>query len=170
MAAESTGAAAASVESVIVRETGAGAYQVEARIGATTFLADEPVAVGGLGSGPNPYDLLSAALGSCTAMTIRLYANRKAWPLSRVTVLVNHHRGSLQARDTFSREIHLQGQLDEAQRTRLFEIAQRCPVHLLLDRGADVATTLAPPEVEPPADQTKTLGEHMKNMEEACDG
>jgi putative redox protein len=153
-------------ESVIVEETGLGRYQVEARIGATAFLIDEPVAVGGLGSGPNPFDLMSAALGSCTAMTIRLYANKKAWPLSRVRVRVAHHRGTLAARDVYSREIHLEGQLDDAQRARLVEIAEHCPVHLSLERGADVETTLSPVAGVP--GETQTLGEHMKTMEEAC--
>ena len=154
-------------ESVIVEETGLGRYQVEARIGATAFLVDEPVTVGGLGSGPNPFDLMSAALGSCTAMTIRLYANKKAWPLSRVRVRVAHHRGTLEARDVYSREIHLEGQLDDTQRTRLIEVAKRCPVHLSLERGADIETTLTPAAAAP-NDETKTLGEHMKTMEEAC--
>jgi putative redox protein len=159
--------AAALGESVIVEETGLGRYQVEARVGATAFLVDEPVTVGGLGSGPNPFDLMSAALGSCTAMTIRLYANKKAWPLSRVRVRVAHHRGTLEARDVYSREIHLEGQLDDTQRARLVEIAEHCPVHLSLERGADVETTLAP-AADAPSSESQTLGEHMKTMEEAC--
>jgi putative redox protein len=155
-------------ESVIAEETGLGRYQVEARVGSTAFLVDEPVAVGGLGSGPNPFDLMSAALGSCTAMTIRLYANQKTWPLSRVRVRVAHHRGELKGRDVYSREIHLEGQLDDTQRARLVEIAERCPVHLSLERGAEVTTTLAP-ATHAVSGETGTLGEHMKNMEEACE-
>ena len=88
-------------ETVLVAETGLGKYQVEARAGDAAFLVDEPISAGGLGSGPNPYSLLSAALGSCTAMTIRLYANRKSWPLKRVQVAVRHSRASLQAIDVF---------------------------------------------------------------------
>jgi len=155
-------------ETVVVDETRLGRFQVEARIGSTAFLIDEPVAVGGLGSGPNPYDLLSAALGSCTAMTLRLYAERKAWPLRHVRVRAAHHRGALTARDAFSLDISLEGDLDEAQRARLMEIAQHCPVHLTLDRGADVAARLLPPEAPLPGD-TQTGGEHMKNMVEACE-
>jgi putative redox protein len=154
-------------ESVIVEETRLGRYQVEVRAGGSTFLADEPVASGGLGSGPNPYDLLSAALGSCTAMTLRLYADRKSWPLERVKVLVDHIRPGLGARDQFIREIRLEGPLDAEQRTRLLEIANRCPVHGTLERGADVSTTLidfepvpAPVEVDP--------DQHMRDMCEAC--
>jgi putative redox protein len=154
-------------ETVVVDETRLGRFQVEARIGSTAFLIDEPTAAGGLGSGPNPYDLLSAALGSCTAMTLRLYAERKAWPLSRVRVRAAHHRGALHARDTFSLDITLEGDLDETQRARLMEIAQHCPVHLTLERGADVAARLLPAEVELDGD-AHTHGEHAKNMVEAC--
>jgi putative redox protein len=166
LAAENTAPEAG--ETVLVDETRLGRFQVEARVGSNAFLVDEPVTFGGLGSGPNPFDLLSAALGSCTAMTIRLYAERKAWPLSHVRVRVSHHRGDLQARDTFSLEICLEGDLDETQRARLMEIAQRCPVHLTLERGADVASTLAPSDARL-GDETKTEGEHMKSMEEACE-
>lgn len=155
-------------ETVVVDETGLGRFQVEARIGSTAFLIDEPVAAGGLGSGPNPYDLLSAALGSCTAMTIRLYAQRKAWPLSHVRVRAAHHRGALTARDAFNLDIALEGDLDETQRARLMEIAQHCPVHLTLARGADVAARLAPPEARLDSG-AQTRGAHMRNMVEACE-
>jgi putative redox protein len=165
---ESVATAAPAGEAAIVEETGLGRFQVEAKIGTTAFLVDEPVAAGGLGTGPNPFDLLSAALGACTAMTMRLYAERKAWPLGRVRVRVTHHRGTLQARDSFHREIWLQGGLDDAQRTRLMEIAEHCPVHLTLERGSDVVSKLAPPE-DPPGDASTPGGEHMKTMQEACD-
>src|ERR1700676_3331228 len=92
-------------ETTIVAETGLGKYQVEARVGDAAFLIDEPLAFGGLGSGPNPYNLLSAALGACTTMTIRLYATRKAWPLARVRVAVKHSRPDLHARDVFEMDI-----------------------------------------------------------------
>jgi putative redox protein len=100
-------------------------------------------------------------------MTVRLYAQRKAWPLTRVRVRVTHHRGTLQGRDSFRREITLEGPLDETQRTRLMEIAQRCPVHLTLERGSDVSSSLVPPDVSR-GDGTPS-GEHMKTMEEACE-
>jgi putative redox protein len=154
-------------ETVVVDETRVGRFQVEARIGSAALLIDEPVAAGGLGSGPNPYDLMSAALGSCTAMTIRLYAERKAWPLDHVRVRVGHHRAALAARDTFSLDIALDGALDDTQRARLMEIAARCPVHLTLERGADVASQLLPPEARL-AEATKPDAEHMRDMEEAC--
>ena len=152
-------------ETVIVAETGLGKYQVEARMGDAALLIDEPKAAGGLGSGPNPYELLSAALGACTTMTIRLYANRKAWPLERVRTAVRHSRASLQAPDRFELDIALEGGLDAAQRARLMEIAERCPVHLTLARGADVRTMLMPVAAAmQPVDSTA----HRDCMREAC--
>lgn len=152
-------------EIVVVAETGLGKYQVEARAGDAAFLIDEPVSAGGLGSGPNPYSLLSAALGSCTAMTIRLYAGRKSWPLKRVQVAVRHSRASLQASDVFEADITLEGALDDAQRARLMEIGERCPVHLTLARGSEVRNVLLPPSDMPqPADSRA----HMQCMAEAC--
>ena len=138
-----------------------------ARTATGAFLVDEPAEVGGLGSGPNPYDLMSAALGACTTMTIRLYAERKGWPLTRVQVSVRHHRASLEARDLFERTISLEGPLDEGQRMRLKEIAEHCPVHKTLDRGADVSTVLSPPPLDAAPGGGPT-SEHMRDMEEAA--
>jgi len=155
-------------ETTIVAETGLGKYQVEARVGDAAFLIDEPVAFGGLGTGPNPYNLLSAALGACTTMTIRLYANRKGWPLSKVRVAVKHSRPDLNARDVFEMDIALEGELDDSQRARLMEIAERCPVHLTLARGSDVHNVLLPPP-PPPTELEPVDGPgHMKCMVEAC--
>lgn len=153
-------------EDVVVAETGLGRLQVEARTASGAFLIDEPVSVGGLGSGPNPYDLLSAALGACTTMTLRLYAERKAWPLARVQVSVRHHRASLDARDLFERTISLEGPLDEAQCAQLMAIAERCPVHRTLERGSDVRTTLSPLAAEPSHAQPP---EHMRDARSAAD-
>ena len=155
-------------EAVVVSETGHGRLQVEARTASGTILIDEPASVGGLGSGPNPYDLLGAALGACTAMTLRLYAERKGWPLTRVQVNIQHHRPSLDARDLFDRAISLEGPLDEAQRAQLLAIAQRCPVHRTPDRGSDVQTTLtaAVAAAEP---STAVPSLHMRDMETACE-
>jgi putative redox protein len=153
-------------EEVVVAETGLGRLQVEARTASGAILIDEPVSVGGLGSGPNPYDLLSAALGACTTMTLRLYAERKGWPLTRVQVSVLHHRASLDARDLFDRTISLEGPLDDAQRAQLLAIAERCPVHRTLDRGADVRTSLS----EAAASAEPSLAhppEHMRDAEAA---
>jgi putative redox protein len=152
-------------ETVIVAETGLGKYQVEARMGDTAILIDEPVVAGGLGSGPNPYDLLSAALGACTTMTIRLYASRKAWPLEQVRTAVTHTRASLQAPDQFALNIALEGKLDATQRARLVEIAEHCPVHLTLARSSQVHTALAP--MTAPMQPTDSAA-HMACMEESC--
>ena len=152
-------------DTVTVTETGVGKFQVEVLAGGAVFLADEPVAAGGLGSGPNPYDLLAASLGSCTAMTMRLYAARKGWPLARATVRVLHTRLA-DGRDRFAREITLEGALDADQRRRLLEIAERCPVHRTLERGAQIITVPAQP---PPLDARDRAGVgHMHAMEEAC--
>ncbi len=153
------------LDAILVRETGAGLFQVDIQAGGAHFIADEPVAFGGMGSGPDPYDLLAAALGACTTMTLRLYARRKAWPLETVSVRVSHARGNLEARDTFTREVTVTGALDEAQRSRLAEIADRCPVHQTLDRGADVVTRFVTPAA--PAGEAAT-GLHARHMTEAC--
>lgn len=156
---------ASELEAILVRETGAGLFQVDIQAGGAHILADEPVAFGGMGSGPDPYDLLAAALGACTTMTLRLYARRKAWPLETVSVRVFHARGGLEARDTFTREVTVTGALDEDQRARLAQIADRCPVHQTLDRGADVVTRFVAPAG--PGEETGT-GLHMRHMSEAC--
>lgn len=156
-------------ETILVAETGLGRYQVEARAGDTTLLIDEPVSAGGLGSGPNPYNLLSAALGACTVMTLRLYANRKGWPLTRTQVSIHHTRVNLQSPDTFALEIALEGTLDETQRARLLEIAERCPVHLTLARGSAVRTTLLPAAFQAVLQVTPETGaSHVTCMHQAC--
>lgn len=111
-------------------------------------LADEPVAYGGTNRGMSPYGYLSAGLGACTSMTIRMYARRKDWPLSHVRVEVNHDKVHAQdadaasggKADTFTRVIYLEGDLSEDQRARLLEIADRCPVHRTLERASKVVT------------------------------
>jgi putative redox protein len=153
-------------DAVTVAETGVGKFQVEVLAGGATFLADEPVEAGGLDSGPNPYDLLAAALGACTSMTLRLYAGRKAWPLARTTVRVLHTR-TAQGRDRFAREITLEGSLSDEQRRRLMEIAERCPVHRTLENGSDIITVLAsPPDLS--ARERSGVG-HLAAMTEACE-
>jgi len=154
-------------ETVTVAETGLGRYQVEARVNDTAFLIDEPVAAGGLGSGPNPYALLAAALGACTTMTIRLYADRKGWPLRHVETAVSHSRAGLNAKDRFKLDIALEGDLSAEQRARILEIADRCPVHLTLARGSEVAATLMPAAEARAIRPTEGAG-HMECMREAC--
>jgi len=154
-------------DEVIVAETGLGRYQLEARAGRNAIFVDEPVAVGGLGTGLNPYKLLSAALGSCKVMTMRLYAQNKGWKVDGISVSVRHSRANLQARDSFQADIILKGELDESQRARLVEIAGRCPVHLTLSRGSDVGTSLLPPGASFGVTATNT-STHAECMEQAC--
>lgn len=151
MAAPMRAAAEAESGEVFVRETRQGTFQQEIVAGAHRFLADEPVAAGGLDSGPGPYDLLLAALGACTSMTLRLYADRKQLPLTRTRVRLRHSRiyaadcaacetkeGML---DRIDRIINLEGELDAEQRKRLLEIADKCPVHRTLTSEIDIRTS-----------------------------
>jgi uncharacterized OsmC-like protein/fermentation-respiration switch protein FrsA (DUF1100 family) len=137
-------------KSVVVRETRQGRFQQEITVGPHRFLADEPVDAGGLDSGPGPYDLVLAGLGACTAMTLRLYAERKALPLERVTVELSHgriHAADCESCETkegmvdrIERAIALAGPLDADQRRRLMEIADKCPVHRTLTSEIDIRT------------------------------
>ncbi len=113
-------------------------------------IADEPLAYGGTNRGMSPYGFLSAGLGACTSMTVRMYARRKGWPLTHVSVDVSHDKVHAQDAETsnevridsFKRELRLEGDLTEDQRTRLLEIADKCPVHRTLEHGAKVETVL----------------------------
>ena len=122
-------------------DSGHGGLQILISAGPARFIADEPVANGGLDLGPTPHDLVAAGLAACTSMTLRLYANRKAWPLGAVHVEVTHSRkAGDQPADTFTRRIRLAGDLDHEQRARLMEIAEMCPIHRLLTAGARIVT------------------------------
>ena len=113
--------------------------------GSHELRSDEPTALGGTDTGPGPYELLLASLGSCTSMTLRLYARRKEWPLEGVTVTLRHEKVHVDdcaecerptARiDRIERDIELEGALDDTQRERLLEIANKCPVHRTLQQG-----------------------------------
>ena len=156
---------------VHVAETGAGAFQVQVSVHGTRFFADEPVDVGGLGSGPSPYELVAAGLGACTAMTVRLYAQRKGWPLQHIRVSVRHEKLAEQTpADTFTRVIALEGPLDAEQRAKLFEIANKCPVHRTLEGGARVETTALQPSGQAvPAEAADAAArEHFRDMDAEC--
>ncbi|MBV8791496.1 MAG: OsmC family protein [Pseudolabrys sp.] len=128
---------------VLVRETRDSKLQQEIAVGTHRFFADEPVSAGGTDTGPSPYDLLLAALGACTSMTLRLYAEHKKLPLERVTVRLSHSKIHAQdcddcetregKLDHIERNITLEGALDAEQRKRLIEIADKCPVHRTLE-------------------------------------
>lgn len=128
----------------VVAETSQGPYLNHVVLGAHHLLADEPESVGGFDAGPAPYDFLCAALGACTSMTLRMYADRKGLPLARVTVEVDHAKvtpeGGGTPVDRFTRRIHTEGELDDEMRARLVEIAGKCPVHRTLERNAEIVT------------------------------
>ena len=141
------------IDGVLVGETRNGKFEQSVVAGKHRYLADEPVSVGGNGSGPSPYEYLLAGLGACTSMTIRLYADLKKIPLERVSVLLKHDKihavdceecetkeGKI---DRIDREIRLEGELSAEQRAKLFEIADKCPVHRTLHSEISIKTRAA---------------------------
>jgi len=139
----------------IVVEGSARGFAQRIAVGGHRLLADEPTDAGGTDTGPGPYDLLLAALGSCTSMTIALYARRKQWPLESVRVRLRHAKiyatdcencetkeGML---DRIERDVELVGSLDEEQRARLLDIANKCPVHRTLTSEIVIRTRLVSP-------------------------
>lgn len=126
----------------IIARMGSG-LRTEVTANGYALVADEPVAFGGTDTGPTPYDYLLAALGSCTAMTVRMYADHKGWPLESVLVRMKH--GKIHAKDCeecetengrvdrIELELELEGPLEEQQRQRLVEVSEKCPVHRTLD-------------------------------------
>lgn len=161
------GEATAPMQGLRVEETGGGQFQVRVITASGSFLADEPASVGGLGSGPTPYDLLGAGLGACTAMTCRLYADRKGWPLERVVVEVGHVAKTASAPDRFTRKIGFGGGLDEDQQARLMEIADRCPVHRTLTESAVISTERLPDD-QPDQGAEDSPEDHLHRMQELC--
>src|SRR6185295_8178632 len=138
-------------DTVIVTGGAAGLRQ-EISAGAHRLTADEPESAGGTDTGPDPYGLLLAALGSCTSMTLLLYARRKQWPLEAVTVTLRHskiHAADCEACETkvglldrIERDVALGGPLSDEQRARLLDIANKCPVHRTLTSEIDIRTRL----------------------------
>jgi putative redox protein len=125
-------------------------YRAEISAGNHTLIADEPATLGGTNEGPTPYDYIAAALGACTAMTIRMYADRRGWPLDDVTVRLVHSRTHQKdctqcdtrpvGIDQFARSIELSGDLTEEQRAGLIRVADRCPVGQTLERGLRIVS------------------------------
>ncbi|MEX1190397.1 MAG: alpha/beta fold hydrolase [Brumimicrobium sp.] len=136
----------------VVAQIGAEGYTTDIRAGNHNFRADEPEDVGGNNFGPTPYDLLLAGLGACTAMTLRMYADRKKWALAEVNVTLDHSKehvkdidieDSKAKIDVIKRNITITGDLNEEQRQRLLEIAEKCPVHKTLNQKVDISTILS---------------------------
>jgi putative redox protein len=153
-------------EGVSARLTGAGRFQTRIDTRGGAILADEPVEVGGSGTGPTPYELLSAALGACTVMTMRLYAERKGRALPRIRVDVAHSRDG-EGKDLFTRRIDFAGPLDPEWQEKLVEIANKCPVHRTLMHGFSIET-LAGTLDEPPSVPAEPAGQHEADMEAVC--
>lgn len=147
-----TVAGSAAPDIVTVSETREGRYNQAIAVGAHRLQADEPESAGGDNSGPSPYDLLLAGLGACTSMTLRMYADQKQWPLERITVRLKHAKihaqdcSECETRegkvDRIEREIEIAGDLDDEQRARLLEIANKCPVHRTLHSEVIIPTRL----------------------------
>jgi uncharacterized OsmC-like protein len=137
------------IRSVVVRGSAAGFAQ-EVFAGPHRLAADEPVSVGGTDTGPSPYDFLLAALGACTSITVGMYARRKGWPLEEVAVHLRHSKvhasdcAECETRegmlDRIELDLHLSGSLTNEQRSKLLEIANKCPVHRTLTSEVVIAT------------------------------
>jgi putative redox protein len=140
------------VTDVVVRSQAGLEQTIEIR--GHQLTADEPIDAGGTDAGPNPYELLLSALGACTAMTVRVYAQRKGWPLESVEVALQHERihaedcANCDTREGFldqiTKNISLYGPLDAEQRLRLVEIAERCPVQRTLEHEVHIQSRLLP--------------------------
>lgn len=141
---------------LVVTETGEGKFQNTVAVGKHTMLSDEPKSVGGMDSGPTPYDYLGAALGTCTSMTLRMYADFKKYDVGRISVTVTHKKIHAQdcqdctseeqssggKIDVFYRRIEVDGLKDKSLEEKLLEIADKCPVHKTLEKGGKVETSI----------------------------
>lgn len=132
-------------QTVVVEENGQGRYQQSVQVGQHALIADEPVSMGGDDAGPAPFDYLLAALGACTSMTLRMYAERKQLHLTGIRVELAHEKVEVngERRDRIDRIIHLEGDLSAEERQRLLEIANKCPVHRSLSQPFLVDSRLA---------------------------
>jgi putative redox protein len=141
-------------QSWVVARTAGGAYRTEVTVGRHTFVADEPLSAAGGDTGPTPYDYLLGALGACTAMTIRMYAARKKWPLDDVVVRLRGATSyavdceNCEAQPVgvrrIERQIELNGSLTDEQHQRLLAIADRCPVKQTFERGLQIVAAVEP--------------------------
>ncbi len=130
---------------VTVTERPGGKYTLDVDNGRHKLYADEPLQYGSADLGPSPFEYLCASLGSCTAITLRMYAGRKKWDIENISVTVTHSQRKLSEGDTknvFNRILTVTGNLEEDARDRLVEIANKCPVHKMLEHGNIIETSL----------------------------
>ncbi len=140
----------------VIVNTAGGGYAQTIQLGEHTIQADEPVSVGGTGTGPDPYELLLASLGACTSMTVQMFAKRKNWPLEGVSVRLRHAKihaedcsdceTSTGYVDVIEKQVEFTGELSDEQRNRLLEISERCPVHRTLLSEVKIRSVQAGPE------------------------
>lgn len=123
--------------------TGKAKYRTDITAGMHHFLADEPVDLGGRDFGPTPTQYMAAALASCSSMTMKMYADRKEWDMESATAEVDYKRDRESGVTTFTKKITIIGNLDEAQRKRIFEIASRCPVHRMIQGTVEIESELS---------------------------
>jgi len=130
---------------VTVTERPGGKYTLDVDNGRHKLYADEPLSFGSADLGPSPFEYLCASLGSCTAITLRMYAGRKKWNVENISVTVTHSLRKTtdgQTQNVFNRVLNVAGELDNAARGRLVEIANKCPVHKMLEHGNLIETRL----------------------------
>jgi len=130
---------------VTVTERPGGKYTLDVDNGRHKLYADEPLSYGSADLGPSPFEYLCASLGSCTAITLRMYAGRKEWDIENISVTVTHSIRKLsdgESKNVFTRILNVTGNLDEAARDRLVDIANKCPVHKMLEHGNIIETRL----------------------------
>ena len=130
---------------VTVTERPGGKYTLDVKNGRHHLFADEPLSFGSADIGPSPFEYLCASLGSCTAITLRMYAGRKNWEIENISVTVTHSLRKTaddETKNVFSRVLIVTGNLESAARDRLVEIANKCPVHKMLEHGNIIETTL----------------------------
>ncbi len=152
-ASERVDSSLSTTEQVVARLLAEDGFTTQMKVGNHYLLADEPLDFGGNDFGPNPYEIVAAALSACTAMTLQLYAKRKKWPLTAVEVHTSYRKqyagdcenceDPMAKIDTFYREIHAEGTLDADQRKRLISVADKCPVHKTLEGKAQIITKIA---------------------------
>lgn len=130
---------------IVVAENGQGRYQQAVTIGQHQLIADEPVSLGGDAAGPAPFELVMAGLGACTSATLRMYAERKGFALTRIAIALSHDKLDIDGtpRDRIQRTITLEGDLTDEQRQRLLDIAGKCPTHRILAHGLQLDCVLS---------------------------